>query len=168
MTVSLLSDELLQQGFRYALSLTHDESMAEDLVQDACVAILSGGRTSDRAYFIVTIRNRFIDGYRRRKKFPHTSFERTNDEGEEIGEIGSPDMLDWEAPDVLENGALERALEQLRPEYREVMFLTAVEGYTAQEIADLTGRPRGTVLSMAFRAKRQLRDILEDVVEREG
>ncbi|MBI3777250.1 MAG: hypothetical protein HY273_17190 [Gammaproteobacteria bacterium] len=32
--------ELLQHGYRYALSLTHHKTRAEDLLQDAWVAVL--------------------------------------------------------------------------------------------------------------------------------
>lgn len=43
---------------------------------------------------------------------------------------------------------LEQALAQLRSIEREALFLAVVEGYTAQEIADLTQQGRGTVLSL--------------------
>jgi RNA polymerase sigma-70 factor (ECF subfamily) len=52
------------------------------------------------------------------------------------------------------------ALGHLRPREREALYLSAVESYTAQEIADLTGSPRGTVLSLLHRAKGKLREIL--------
>lgn len=167
MSDSFLSEDLLQHAYRYAFSLTHDGALAEDLVQDACVSVLSAGGPLDRGYFFTVVRNRFIDGYRRNKKFPHFSIERTTSDGDALPEIGPPEDLDWEAPDVLANGALARALEQLRPDDREVIYLTAVEGYTAQEIAELTERPRGTILSIMFRAKRKLRGLLEGVVTTE-
>lgn len=50
-----------------------------------------------------------------------------------------------------------QALNNLRSQEREALFLTAVEGYTAQEIADLTHQPRGTVLSLVHRAKQKIR-----------
>lgn len=43
-----------------------------------------------------------------------------------------------------------------------MLFLTAVEGYTTAEIAQLTGRPRGTILSALHRAKKKLRQLLAD------
>jgi DNA-directed RNA polymerase specialized sigma24 family protein len=64
-------------------------------------------------------------------------------------------------PLVIEAGALERALGRLRLEERETLFLHAVVGHTAAELAALTGRPRGSVLSSLHRAKRKLRDLLE-------
>ncbi|MCL4236597.1 MAG: hypothetical protein KJ042_19005, partial [Deltaproteobacteria bacterium] len=48
------------------------------------------------------------------------------------------------------------ALGQLRPDEREAVYLQCVEGHSAAEIAKLTGRARGTVLSLIFRAKHKL------------
>lgn len=145
-----LSPELLQQGYRYALSLTHDEARAEDILQDACVAILRLGGSWQRGYLFRTIRNRFIDLYRRELVAPMAGIEDSGQvpesmenatEGESI--VASADLLD-------------KALAGLRVEEREALFLAAVEGYTAAEIADLTGRPRGTILSLVFRARRKI------------
>ena len=69
-------------------------------------------------------------------------------------------FMNWDAPDVLQNGQLGRALGSLRPEEREALFLAVVEGYTAEEIANLTARPRGTVLSLLYRTKAKLRELL--------
>ena len=55
---------------------------------------------------------------------------------------------------------MDAALGRLRIEEREALYLAAVEGYTASEIAELTDRPRGSVLSLLHRAKARLRDVL--------
>ena len=82
-------------------------------------------------------------------------------DGEEMPDTYASD--DWEAPDHFENELLEKALGTLRPEDRETMFLFAVEGFTAQEISDMTGRPRGTILSVLHRVRHKLRAELESV-----
>lgn len=56
---------LLDAAFRYAMALTHAVKEAEDLVHDACVAIVRPGGSWDKGYLLTTIRNRFIDKYRR-------------------------------------------------------------------------------------------------------
>lgn len=147
-------DELLDAGYRYALSLTHDVTKAEDLVQDASLALLASGGSWERAYFFATVRNRFIDRYRRSRKVLFVALE--PDEGRAAG---APDLT-WEAPDVLETGQLEKALGKLRTEEREALFLAVVEGYTAEEIGKMTDRPRGTILSLLHRAKKKLRELL--------
>jgi DNA-directed RNA polymerase specialized sigma24 family protein len=59
-----------------------------------------------------------------------------------------------------EAGQLLAALAQLRDEEREALFLCAVEGWTAQEVSDRTGQPRGTVLSLIHRGRIRLRELL--------
>ncbi len=148
-------DALLERGYRYAFSLAHDAIEAEDLLQDACLSILGSDGSWEPSYLFATIRNRFIDRYRRNRKILFLSLENE----EQASEVDHEDS-NWDAPDVLQNGQLDRALGSLRPEEREALFLAVVEGYTAEEIAKLTARPRGTVLSLLYRAKGKLRDLL--------
>jgi len=148
-------DALLERAYRYAFSLAHDTIEAEDLLQDACLSILASGGSWEQAYVFTTIRNRFIDRYRRNRKILFLSIDH-----EEQVSAADPANLNWEAPDVLQNGHLSRALGSLRAEEREALFLAVVEGYTAEEIAKVTARPRGTILSLLFRAKAKLRDLL--------
>ena len=58
-------EELLQRAFRYAVALTHDRDRAEELIQDACLAVSRRGGPWRIAYLIVVIRNRHIDVCRR-------------------------------------------------------------------------------------------------------
>jgi RNA polymerase sigma-70 factor (ECF subfamily) len=148
-------DELLGRAYRYAFSLTHDASEAEDLLQDGCLSILASGGSWEQPYLFATIRNRFIDRYRRNRKIRFLSLDGDDDRIDL-----EPSELNWESPDILQNGLLERALASIRAEEREVLFLAVVEGYTAEEIATLTVRPRGTILSLLHRTKAKLRDLL--------
>ena len=50
---------------------------------------------------------------------------------------------------------LEQLLAKLRDIEREALFLHVVEGYSAVEIAALTGRPRGSVLSLIHRGLKE-------------
>lgn len=152
-------DELLDAGYRYALSLTHDVAEAEDLMQDASLALLASGAAWERSYVFATVRNRFIDRYRRSRKVLFVALE-VND----ALVSDAPDFA-WETPDVLATGLLDKALGQLRPEEREALFLAIVEGYTAEEIGRLTDRPRGTILSVLHRAKKKLRGLLAGDIE---
>ncbi|MGH7860285.1 MAG: RNA polymerase sigma factor [Candidatus Binatia bacterium] len=142
--------ELLQQGYRYALSLTHDETRAEDILQDACVAILRSQGSWNRGYLFKAIRHRFVDLYRRELVAPMEGIEDSGEVPERVEDaIGSETM-------VVNADFLHKALGRLRVEEREALFLAAVEGYTAAEIGELTGRPRGTILSLVFRARRKI------------
>lgn len=145
--------DLLQQGFRYAFSLTHDRSRAEDLLQDAWVAVLKAHGPHTRGYLVSAIRSRFVNLYRRERLVPMVSLEGLID----ATGVDHGDSMSF-LPDLL---ALEKSLSSLRSAEREALFLSAVEGYTAQEIADLTEQPRGTVLSLIHRARVKLRRLLE-------
>jgi len=140
--------ELLQHGFRYACALTHGHSEAEDLVQEAWLNLCRRyGRVESRAVLITTVRNLFIDQCRRKK-------------------IVAFESLDQPEPPVLPSvageepglkGDLEAMLAILRPAERELLFLHYYEGRTAEEISQLLGQPRGTVLSSIHRAIAKLR-----------
>lgn len=58
--------------------------------------------------------------------------------------------------------ALAAALEKLTPEHRAVFQLKVDEGLRYDEIAETLGISRGTVMSRLFRARAQLKTMLED------
>lgn len=144
-------DELLNRGFRYALSLAHDEAVAEDLVQEACLKVLKARGPWHRGYLFPAIRNAFIDRWRRGQRIQMESLCATDPEGDATEPLSSKDESCLADKDLID-----RALSHLRPEEREVIYLASVEGYTAQELSDLLGKPRGTILSLIYRSKRKL------------
>lgn len=139
--------DLLQRGYRYALSLTHDPDEAEDLVQDAALSISRRSGPWNMPFLITIIRNRFIDLYRRKKRVPFEPLD------EQVYDTYEDDAL----PESVEHDQLEAILGGLKPAEREILYLSAVEEYTTAEIAEMTGRPRGTVLSLLHRTKLKLR-----------
>jgi len=140
----------MQDGFRYALSLTHDEHDARDLVQTAFLKLYrKKGGVESKALLIATIRNQFIDQRRRSKLIVFTQ-EPERDREEAGTTTASPPGTAMD---------LEELLSRLRPEEREALYLNMVEGYSAREIAELTGQPRNTVLSLMHRGKERLKQI---------
>jgi len=152
-------ESLLDTGYRYALALTHDPNDAADLVQDAVVAILRAEAPRRPGYLVRTIRNRFIDSCRRSQIVVMQPLDEV-DEGAALAAIDEP----------LELGETDigLALAQLRPQEREALYLTCVESYTTREVAEMTGRPRGTVLSLVHRARAKIRDFLGGEREASG
>ena len=138
------------------MALTHERDQAADLLQDACVACLAAQAPWRVDYLFAAIRSRFIDLYRRRSLVivePIGALE-------ELARVGAiTDPRDDEIVQA-DHDSLDRALGRLGAEEREVLFLAAVEGYTAREIAELTGRPRGTILSVIHRARRKVHALL--------
>lgn len=155
--------DILRQGYRFALSLTHDRAAAEDLLHDACVSVLKANGPSTAPYLITTIRNRFIDQRRRDLIAPTESLD--------SGPRPTLDREDefWSDPfNAIEmKSALQGALGLLRPEERAVLVLSAVEGYTAREIGEMLDAPRGTILSLMHRARIKMRRWLTDHPDQE-
>ena len=143
---------LAQRGYRFALSLTHDSALADDLVQDVWLSVLTTGGPWKINYLIASIRNRYIDQYRRRKRI---TFESLDDERPE--EIDEPAEGDDELCFDVSREAFYEALGVLTAEERGALYLAGVEDYSVQQIADLFGRPRGTMLSMMHRARQKVR-----------
>ena len=140
--------ELAQSGFRYALSLAHHHHDAEDLAQQAWLKLQRNGSSPIvPGPLFKTIRNLFIDSLRRKGII---EFETLSEETLLAEESASE-------PGV--TGDLDYLLGKLKAGDRELLYLHCVEGYTAQEISDLIGRPRGTILSSINRAKAKLREL---------
>lgn len=151
---SMLDRKSLERLYRYGYSLTGDEHEAHDLLHDALEIALRKAPQDRHAmigYIRSIMRNRFIDHYRREQRHPTFSLDECSD---------SPVHID---PRVLEDIViaqrdLDTLIEQLGPFERELLFLWAVEGYTAQELADQTGSPRGTVLARLHRLRMKILD----------
>jgi RNA polymerase sigma-70 factor (ECF subfamily) len=136
---------LLHRGFRYAFALSHAPERAEDLLQDAILALLRRGGPWNPGYLLKAIRSRFIDLHRREQLVVMRALD-------DVPEPAVYAGFDEPAGNV-DPERLEQALAALRPAEREAIYLHCVEGYTAQEIADLTGQPRNTVLSLLHRGR---------------
>lgn len=155
--------ELLHHGFRYAMSLTHERAGAEDLVHDACVSILRADGPWHRGYLFATIRNRYIDQYRRKRKVNEVDIDTTEPTG---GTFIDDEQADAGLDAMIACETIEAALSLLSPAEREAMYLFAIEGYTAREIGEMTGKPRGTILSLIHRGRKKLLDELSPTGER--
>lgn len=157
-------EELLNRGFRYAFSLSHDETLSEDLVQGACMKIVGNKKKWSKGLFFTIIRNRFIDVYRHSKKLQIYSVDEDK---------GKKRSKDWSyKPDtemhIANAEILEWALGKIRHDQREALYLSVVEGYTAEEISKLIEMPRNTVLSHIHRARKKLASLLDQRDEKSG
>lgn len=144
-------EEVLQRGYRYALSLAHDRHDAEELLQEACLSLVQSGGRLHVGSVLTAVRHRFIDRLRRR----NLTMQSLDIAAAVAHEAAEPAALTKEL-----DAELECALGALRPEERELLYLAAVEEMTIAEIAKMTDRPRGTILSLIHRAKRKVRELL--------
>lgn len=143
-------EELLNRGYRYSLSLTHDEDLAFDLVQTAYLKITEEKKPLIPSYLIATIRNAFIDQKRKQK----TKFKWLN----------SISLKKSYSPPNSVEPTLDKLLEKLKDRDREILLLSVVEEYTAQEIGELLDMPRNTVLTILSRTKKKLKSQLTEKI----
>jgi RNA polymerase sigma-70 factor (ECF subfamily) len=152
--------ESLLGAYRYALALTHDEWLAHDLLGDACLSVLRADGPLDNAYLLKAVRSRFIDHCRRAggERFRVVTL------NDEACLAARPERVGHDDGDAATT--LDRALAALRPEEREVLFLHAVTGLTAREIATISDQSRSTVLSLLQRGRSKVRERMETTAGR--
>lgn len=97
--------------------------------------------------------NLFVSGYRRRVKFE------TQYDPEAYLEKQSA-MPAQDA--VMEFSDMQRAMNQLNRNYRNIITLTCIEGRRYQEVSEILGIPIGTVRSRLSRARTQLQIAIDN------
>ena len=153
----------LNAAFNYARWLTRSEADAEDVVQEACVRairFLSSLRDGDaRPWLLAIVRNTWYTQVGRMKAGT-------------IVPLSVDDRRD-EAPDPEQRlvGAegvarVRAAVEDLPPEFREVILLRDIEGLSYKEIAEVIRAPIGTVMSRIARGRERLLAALRTEVVR--
>lgn len=146
--------------------LVGDIELARELTQEAFIRAWSAlGRFDPRYRFSTWLfriaHNLGIDHLRRRR-LQTVSLYRTDLDGDEVEVVVT--ALDKDPLGHLENRALAEELHQviddLRPEYRELVLLRHFAGLSYQEIAEFKDMPLGTVKNKLFRAHSVLRKAL--------
>jgi RNA polymerase sigma-70 factor (ECF subfamily) len=152
----------------YFRRLGADAALAEDCAQDTLLKIYKArAKYAARARFLTFLfhvaRNHWIDVYRQRRAGPRFVSAHGAGRDEERGapEFPAParDPGGAIARDQLV-AALERAVQSLADEHREVFVLARVESLRYQEIGEILGIPVGTVKSRMHAAWKQIRAAL--------
>lgn len=142
---------------RYALTLTSDREEARDLVQDCVEKALRSwsswrGDGALRAWLFSIMHNQFVNRVRKRARWRMV--------------ISDGDIEKAATPatqmDALYLKDLQRALETLSDEQREILFLVVSEGLTYEQAAQATKVPVGTVMSRLSRAREALRKRMDE------
>jgi RNA polymerase sigma-70 factor (ECF subfamily) len=157
--------------YNTAYRMTRNAEDAEDLVQEAYLKAYKyydkfEEGTNFKAWLFKIMKNTFINNYRKKQQAPpqsdfadiEESFE--SQVSEEAGQkIKNPEEELLE--DVLD-GDIQRAIDELPPDYRMVVLLADLENFSYKEIAEILDVPVGTVMSRLYRGRRLLeRTMLE-------
>lgn len=140
----------LNKLFRYCLALCGERDDADDLLQDCVEKYLSANtsKISNHLAFVKRVaRNRFFDIQRRNQRVQF----------DVIDDVESLEGIERELESVLiDELTLKKLWSNLSTLERETVFLWAVEGMSATEIAAATETPRATILSRLRRIRLRL------------
>jgi RNA polymerase sigma-70 factor (ECF subfamily) len=139
-------------------SLAQEE--AEDAVQEIFLDLWRSAprfdpRVASETTFVAMIaRRRLVDQRRQRQRRPETE---PLIDSQRAASTTPPTELGAEAAEAA------RALDQLRPEQRQVLILTACQGLSHEEVAHTMGMPLGTVKAHARRGLIRVREVLGEM-----
>ena len=151
--------------YRTALRMTRRREDAEDLVQETIMKAYAAfdrfePGTNFRAWIFKILTNTFInDYYRVRDREKHSSLE------EMVEDVNFQPQFEGFTPEEMLLNTLTRedvlrAIESLPLEFRSVVILTLVEGFSYKETAEILDIPIGTVMSRLHRGRKILQKLL--------
>lgn len=157
----------LDDVYRFALSMTRDESDADDVVQETFLRAYRSWHTFEpgsecRKWLFTICRNVFLRLRERERRRVDYGGDDAQLEALASGQEGVGSIA--EHADVLSRvdlgPALERAIGELPEVFRSAVALVDVEGMAYNEAASVLGVPVGTIRSRLFRGRRLLQESL--------
>ncbi len=163
--VKRFKDPLMNYVYRFV----GNKDVSSDIVQDTMIKFyLNKDSYKSFAKFstwIYTIAGNLArNELKRRKRRKIFSLNNNNDDDQTI-QIEDKSFL---SPDRATDSAIsaeiiQKALQKVKPVYREVVVLRDIQGLSYEEIAEVTGLSIGTVKSRINRGRKQLQKLLKDI-----
>lgn len=162
--------------YRSALYLVKNENNADDLVQETYLKAfksLQNGEiiNNERAWLFKILMNTFINQYRKSKTEPSlVDFDSIESFHESIKEevLTSPIAENETEFDEWLDSDIKKALEELPDDFRLVILLSTVEGFSYKEISKMLNCPIGTVMSRIYRGRKMLKEKLTGYAKKHG
>jgi len=156
---------LFERLYNFAHWLTQDREEAEDLVQETYAKALKGFRsfqpgTNFRAWIYQILRNTFLTSRTGLKSTATVPLESESDPQILPATNDTPESVLLQRSD---QQLVQDALGRLPVPYREVLLLCEFEEMSYQEISATLAIPMGTVMSRLSRARRALRDTVQEL-----
>lgn len=161
--------------YNFALRMTGDEDDADDLVQETYMKAFRffdkfEKGTNCKAWLFRILKNSFINDYRKQTKEPNkVDYDDVQNFYENIksNEVESK-HYELDAFSNLLDDDISKAITELPEDFRTVIILNDIEGFTYEEIADFVDIPVGTVRSRLHRARKMLYVQLFDYAKDRG
>ena len=149
--------------YNLALRMTGNPQDAEDMAQEAFLKAYRSlpefrGESKFSVWLYRIVSNVCLDHLRKQSRRPSSSLTMEDDDGEEQqfdvpDESASPEKL---LEQKLTREAVQRGLNQLPDEQRQILLLRELRGLSYEEIGEALGLEAGTVKSRIFRARKRL------------
>lgn len=154
--------------YNFAFHLTYNEDDANDLVQETFMKAYRFINsyeigTNAKAWLFKILKNGFINQYRKKTKEPtKVDYEEiiSHHDAESDRFTGSIDLRE----EIFQNmigDEISIALNNLPVDFKTVILLCDIEGFSYEEIAKILDIPIGTVRSRLHRARGMLKDFLK-------
>ncbi|KER10324.1 MAG: RNA polymerase sigma factor RpoE [[Candidatus Thermochlorobacteriaceae] bacterium GBChlB] len=161
--------------YNFALRMTGDAEDANDLVQETYMKAYRffdsfEKGTNCKAWLFRILKNSYINKYRKESKEPDkVDYDDIKEFYHTIkhSSLDSNDMQEKMFGELLDD-EVARALESLPEDFKEVVQLCDIEGFTYEEIANMVDCPIGTVRSRLHRGRKILRDKLMEYAIQHG
>lgn len=151
-------DELVQHlpAMRaFAISLTRNGAIADDMVQDTLVKAWTNIEkfqvgTNMRAWLFTILRNTYYSSRRKAKR-----------EVADVDGVFTESLAEKPAHDGhMQMSDFRKALAQLHDEQREALLLVGASGFSYEEAAEMCGVAVGTIKSRTSRARARLAELM--------
>ncbi|MDN5212379.1 sigma-70 family RNA polymerase sigma factor [Fulvivirgaceae bacterium BMA12] len=161
--------------YNFAFRLTFEEDDAKDLVQDTYLKAFRfidsfEQGTNAKAWLFRILKNSFINDFRKKSKQPSkVDYNEVESyyNSEDVDETITTDLR-VETVQHMIGDEITNALNALDVDFRTVIILCDLEGFTYEEMAKILDIPIGTVRSRLHRARNLLKDKLRRYANKMG
>lgn len=161
--------------YNFAYRLTFDEDDAKDLVQDTYMKayrfINSFQRgTNAKAWLYRILKNSFINDFRKKSKEPSKVDYQEVENFYNSDDVSSNETVDLRVESLKDmmGDEVSIALNSLAVDFRTVIILCDLEGFTYEEMSKILDIPIGTVRSRLHRARNLLKEKLKSYADSMG
>ncbi|MCX8107129.1 MAG: sigma-70 family RNA polymerase sigma factor [Ignavibacterium album] len=161
--------------YNYAIKMTGDSDDADDLVQETYLKAFRffdkfEKGTNCKAWLFRIMKNTYINKYRKETKEPDKiDYEEVENYYENIKPSSTDTAhLEKDIYDNLLDDELSEAINSLPEDFKTVILLCDIEGFSYEEIADFIDVPVGTVRSRLHRARKMLFTKLHKYASKRG
>ena len=161
--------------YSFAVRLTRDRDDAADLVQETYLKAFRffdkfERGTNCKAWLFRILKNSYINRFRKTSKAPDTvEYDAVEEFYETIRDSSvETSVLEEQVFDNALDDEVAEAIDNLPEEFRTVIILCDIEGFTYEEIAEFIDCPIGTVRSRLHRARKLLTGSLAEYARKRG